>query len=415
MVNFYHSFVPHAAEIVQPLYQALSGKPRSRTLDWSDELTKAFEDTKEALAKATMLHHLVRGAPTSLTSNPSDTAVGTVLEQRSKGKWKPLAFFSWQLRKPERNYSTFDRELLGIHLAVKHFNYFLEGQQLTIFTDHKPIVAALKKTSEPASGRQARQLAAIAEATSDVRLVEGKNNIVADALSRGEEAQNSDIGSLSNTLSSKTPNSFAPDRCRLSPSSMFFINAVEPGINHRGLAMDQYQDTNVQAYRTVVTNLKLADIQWSDGSFTVLSDTSTGNPRPVIPENWKRKIFNMVHTLAHPGARTTRRMVSSKFVWHGLAKEVSGWAKKCIKCQLSKVQTHIKAPLQKFEAVSKRFQHVHVDLVGPLPESKGHKYLLTVIDRFTRWPEVVPLQDIEAKSVARAYVQNWVARFGGPK
>ena len=84
MVNFYHSFVPHAAEIVQPLYQALSGKPRSRTLDWSDELTKAFEDTKEALAKATMLHQPVQGATTSLTSDASDTAVGAVLEQRTK-------------------------------------------------------------------------------------------------------------------------------------------------------------------------------------------------------------------------------------------------------------------------------------------------------------------------------------------
>ena len=149
---------------------------RPKVLVWSGDMLRSFEATKEALANATMLHHPVQGAPTALTSDASDTALGAVLEQKIGNTWRPLAFFSRQLRKPERNYATFDRELLGIHLAVKHFRYFLEGRVFTVFTDHKPIVAALKKTSEPVSGRQARQLAAIAEATSDVRHVSGKDN-----------------------------------------------------------------------------------------------------------------------------------------------------------------------------------------------------------------------------------------------
>ena len=52
--------------------------------------------------------------------------------------------------------------------------------------------------------------------------------------------------------------------------------------------------------------------------------------------------------------------------------------------------------------------------MGPLPESQGFKYLLTVIDRFTRWPEVVPVKDIETQTVTKAYVQNWLAGFGVP-
>merc|ERR1712020_103910 len=168
MVNFYHWFIPHAARTLQPLHQALAGKSCPKTLDWSDDMAGSFKATKEALANATMLHHPVQGAPTALTSDASDTALGAVLEQRTGNVWKPLAFFSRQLRKPERNYGTFDRELLGIHEAIKHFRYFLEGRKFTVFTDHKPIIAALKKVSEPVSGRQARQLAAIAEATTDV-------------------------------------------------------------------------------------------------------------------------------------------------------------------------------------------------------------------------------------------------------
>ena len=75
-------------------------------------------------------------------------------------------------------------QLLTMSSAIIHFRYFLEGGPFTIFTDHNPIVSALKKSSEPASGRQARQLAAIAEATNDIQHVSGKDNIVADSLSR---------------------------------------------------------------------------------------------------------------------------------------------------------------------------------------------------------------------------------------
>ena len=53
-------------------------------------------------------------------------------------------------------------------------------------------------------------------------------------------------------------------------------------------------------------------------------------------------------------------------------------------------------------------------MVGPLPESGGFKYLLTMIDRFTRWPEAIPLNDIETRTITVAYIQNWVARYGVP-
>ena len=57
---------------------------------------------------------------------------------------------------------------------------------------------------------------------------------------------------------------------------------------------------------------------------------------------------------------------------------------------------------------------LHVDLVGPLPESEGFSYLLTVVDRFSRWMEAVPLASITAEACATALLRHWVARYGVP-
>ena len=103
-----------------------------------------------------MLHHPVPGAKTVLTTDASDIAIGAVLEQQIDKHWQPLAFFSRQLNKAERNYSTIDPKLLGIHSAILHFCYFLEGRDFTVYTDHKAIVAAIKKKFELKSGRHTK-------------------------------------------------------------------------------------------------------------------------------------------------------------------------------------------------------------------------------------------------------------------
>ena len=105
--------------------------------------------------------------------------------------------------------------------------------------------------------------------------------------------------------------------------------------------------------------------------------------------------------------------MASKFVWHGLGKDVTEWARTCLACQASKVSTHVRAPLQELPTPTRRFDHIHVDLVGPLPPSDGYKYLFTVIDRFTRWPAAYPLKEMDAASCAHA-LTLWIAEFGVP-
>ena len=83
--------------------------------------------------------------------------------------------------------------------------------------------------------------------------------------------------------------------------------------------------------------------------------------------------------------------------------------------QLLKVHRHIKAPLQEYELPQARFSHVNINIVRPLPPSQGYTHLLTMVDRFTRWPEAIPLSSTETKDIATACVTHWVARFGVPK
>ena len=89
--------------------------------------------------------------PTSIMTDASDTAVGAVLQQQIDGDWQPIAYFSKKLRPAEIRYSTFDRELLGIYLAIKHF---VEGREFYIATDHKPLTFALSTASDKYTPRQ---------------------------------------------------------------------------------------------------------------------------------------------------------------------------------------------------------------------------------------------------------------------
>ena len=383
MINFYRRFIPGCAETLQPLNKMLSpGKNSKKKLKWSVEAVSAFLKIKQKLSNATLLTFPTPNAETAIFVDASVSDCGAVLQQRAEKSdaWKPLSFYSHSFFLTQSRYPTFDRELLAIYLAIKHFRYFIEGRTFTVFTDHVPLCRAIFSRSQNSSPRQQRHLDFIAQFTSDLRYVKGEKNVVADCLSR-------------------------------ITASVF---EEHEAINFLEMAAAQQHDPIIDHIQTSKNSLKLKYKPLPSQDVSILGDMSTGEFRPLVPEAFRRKVFDSFHSLSHPEIKGTQKLISRRYTWPGIKADVKQWCLSCLACQQSKVQRHTVSPLQAFVPPSQKFQYIHIDIVGPLPTSCDHKYLLTIVDRFSRWFEALPLRDISAKSCADAFVLHFVARYGAP-
>lgn len=380
MLNFFRRFLPHAAEHQAALAKILIGsKKKDKTvIEWTDETRTAFEKCKNQLAQATMLAFPDHNAQLAVAVDASGIATGAVLQQQIEGEWQPLGFYSERLNDAQAKYSTYDRELLGAYRAVKHFRHMLEGREFCILTDHKPLLYAFQQKHENASPRQIRHLDFIAQFTTDFRHLPGKQNIVADSMSR--------------------------------------ISAIHTKneIDYNELASQQSTDDELKNILNTDSALQLKKYQIPGTKVSIFCDISTGTIRPYVTKGLRKIVFDMLHNISHPGIKSTQKLITERFVWPSIKKDCKLWAKTCLACQKSKVNRHNQAPIAKYSIASNRFEHVNIDLVGPLPICQNFRYCLTMIDRCTRWVEVVPLEEQTAPTVAKAFYTHWISRFGTP-
>ena len=177
--NYYRELVPRFAELACHLYPL--GKLDK--IQWTQELRDCFERLRQAVLAAPILKFPDHRKPFILETDASAFAVGGVLKQVVDSKECPVLFFSHTLSKAERNYSTYERELLALVKSLAFFSIYLLYNTFVWRTDH----AALKnlfKSDLKLSSRVSRWILALQPYKIIIEQIKGKDNILADALSR---------------------------------------------------------------------------------------------------------------------------------------------------------------------------------------------------------------------------------------
>ncbi|GBO05113.1 Transposon Ty3-I Gag-Pol polyprotein [Araneus ventricosus] len=301
MLNFFPRFLPQVSQKQLPLQKMLGKcKKRDKTpLNWTDQSGQAFQDCINDLKEATRLAHPNSNAAIILTTDASDRAFGDCIQQREGDSWKPL-----------------------------------EGTKFTILTDHKPITYAFSQKIQKLSPRQINHLNFIAQFTVDIKHISGKENVVADALSR--------IESISTYL-----------------------------LAYEDIARSQQDDEELDLLIKQSTSLTLQKLQVPNTDVMLYCDISTQVIRPYIPKTHRYQVFRNLHYLAHPGVRATVRLICSRFVWPKMEQDIFNFTRSCISCQKSKIFRHVHSPLAEFKVPNQRFVHINIDLIGPLALSQG--------------------------------------------
>jgi Integrase zinc binding domain len=163
----------------------------------------------------------------------------------------------------------------------------------------------MHRKSPPWSARQQRQLSYISKFTTDIRHVPGKQNVGADALSRSHIAA--------------------------------AILSTPPPLDYAAMASAQQSDPTVAA---LAASPSLSISTATVNNVPLLGDSSTAVFRPLVPLSFRRIVFDHIHNLAHPGIRATKRLISSRFVWHTMATDIAQWTRQCPPCQSSKNHHH---------------------------------------------------------------------------
>ena len=195
--NYYRRFIRHFSKIAAPLNRLTEGvrsgtksqkRNEAKPVHLSAEATQAFDELRQAFTTAPVLRHFDPVRPIRVETDASGYALSGILHQQhsvdGKMQWMPVAFFSRKMVAAERNYDTYDGELLAIVATFKHFRQYVEGaqHQVELISDHNNLQWFM--TTKELSRRQVRWAEWLSAIDFKVTYRPGRENDGADALSR---------------------------------------------------------------------------------------------------------------------------------------------------------------------------------------------------------------------------------------
>ena len=220
-------------------------------------------------------------APVNIMTDASDVDIGEVLHQYLvvESTWRTaLSYLSRKLSPTEQWYSTYGCELLAVYCAIRHFRHFLEAREFHVLTDHKPLTHSLKSKPDRHSPHQVHHSDLISQFTSDIRHV--------------------------------------------AEASAMQLDHTQPSTDFETLDKAQPNDDDLDKLHSATSTLKLEDLFMPMCSDTLHCDTSTGTPRPYVPEHFCHIVLNSLHAPFHQGVWATQWLVTVCFFWPGMNPDV---------------------------------------------------------------------------------------------
>ena len=385
------------AEIASPLYRLTK---KGVHWDWNRECENSYQNLCKALTNNPItLSYPDWDRGYYVEVDASDSAVGGVLAQKDgKGRMRPISFFSSQLNESKR-YSAGEREAWAIVATSRRWRKYLEAAPgITILSDHNPLVW-MRHQRDP-RGKFARWLIELEGLRYDIQYRKGSENLVADYLSRSATTYDEGLNNEEEHLE----------------RNVYLVSEEETEFTRY---LREEQETDPVISRAVVEineNGRVKSGQLKQYSqMKIYSGLLYRGKRIVVPKSCREDIFDHIQRATHSGVMRTYEDVKLRFFWRGMFLDVQNFCKCCEICLRNKRSHDRKEPLKPIK-MPFNFPRALIAMdIAYLPwTSNGYRYVLIIVDLFSKFIEAIPMKNQESATIAEALQYGWFHRYGYP-